>query len=64
MSRPLSAMSGSGSTSHRKYNMEIIPKTVNYQPDGTGRDTYVKTSNGGFSKEWNNNFNSKPTSKE
>jgi len=58
MSRPLSAMSSDGK---RKYNMEIIPKTVNYGPDGSGRDTYIKSSNGGFFKEWNNNFNSKST---
>jgi len=64
MSRPLSAMSGNGNTGIRKYSREIIPKSVNYQPDGTGRDSYVKVSNGGFFKEWNNNYISKPTGKE
>lgn len=64
MSRPLSAMSNTGSSTQRKYNMEINPKTVNYQPDGSGRDTYVKIGNGGFFKDWNNNYNSKSTSKK
>ncbi len=61
MSRPVSAMSIDGK---RKYNMEIIPKTVNYGTDGSGRDTYIKMSNGGFHKEWNNNLNSKSTGKK
>lgn len=64
MSRPLSAMSNSGNNGTRKINNEIIPKTVNYCPDGSGRDTYVKMSNGGFFKEWNNNFNPKSTGKK
>jgi len=64
MSRPLSAISNTGNNGNRKYNLELIPKIVNYQPDGSGRDTYIKTSNGGFFKEWNNNFNSKSTGKK
>ena len=64
MSRPQSAINYTGSNFNRKYNMEIIPKTVNYYPDGSGRDTYVKISNGGFFKEWNNTFHGKSTGKE
>lgn len=67
MSRPLSAANYNSSKMNnfnKKFTLEIIPKTVNYHGDGTGRDGYIKFSNGGFHKDWNNNFLSKSTSKK
>ena len=65
MSRPLSACNNKTSLTNfnTKFSMEIIPKTVNYHPDGMGRDSYIKSSNGGFLKEWSNNYRNQPTSK-
>jgi hypothetical protein len=56
-SRPLSASTvesfGQFST---KKNLEMNPKVSHYHSDGTGRDAYIKLSNGGFRKTWDNNF--------
>jgi len=35
--------------SHQK-NPRIVPKTHYYLPDGTGRDYYVKTDDGGLNR--------------
>ena len=37
-------------------DININPKVSNYQPDGYGRDTYIKVPNGGFRHTWNNNY--------
>lgn len=64
ISRPKSATNrGAPSLDNFKSRYEIIPKTINYTPDGSGRDGYIKKSNGGIFKEWSNDFTSKPASK-
>ena len=46
---------GSRAYPHNKdYRMN--PKVAMYQPDGYGRDTYIKEPNGGFRKEWTNKY--------
>ena len=36
---------------HRSFNpLELNPKVANYQTNGTGRDTYIRVDNGGFTK--------------
>ena len=56
-SRP---MSGSTTTSFGQFttkrNLEMNPKVSHYHSDGSGRDAYIKFSNGGFRKTWDNNF--------
>jgi hypothetical protein len=62
-SRPKSATnSRSSSLINFKSRYEITPKTIKYSTDGSGRDGYITKSNGGFFKEWCNDFHSKPTS--
>ena len=63
MSRPKSATNRGSSLDNFKSRYEIISKTTNYTPDGSGRDGYIKKSNGGFFNQWSNDFTSKPTSK-
>ena len=62
-SRPNSATNRASSLINFKSRYEITPKTVMYSVDGSGRDGYIKKSNGGYFKEWSNDFYSKPASK-
>lgn len=41
------------SKNHTLNTKEINPKVANYQTNGTGRDTYIRTNNGGFTKSSN-----------
>ena len=64
MSRPLSAHSytsfGHQNTKTPNY-LEINPKVSNYNSNGSGRDSYIKMSNGGFSRSWNNTYHNSNT---
>lgn len=56
--RPFSSTSttahfGSRCEKHLK-DFHMNPKVAMYQTDGFGRDTYIKESNGGFRKAWEN----------
>lgn len=51
--RPLSASTSASFGSKCQYkskDLSMTPKVVIYQSNGTGRDSYVKKSNGGFTK--------------
>ena len=60
--RPKSATNRGTTLDNFKSRYEITPKTVIYSADGSGRDGYIKKTNGGGFKEWSNDFHSKPTS--
>jgi hypothetical protein len=56
-SRPMSASTASSFGNLRKSpNLEMNPKVSNYQSNGTGRDSYINFSNGGFRRTWQNNY--------
>ena len=64
MSRPLSAHSIASfgqQYARTPNNLELKPKVSNYNSNGSGRDSYIKMSNGGFSKSWNNNYHNSNT---
>ncbi len=56
-SRPMSATTATSfGQSTVKKNLEMNPKVSHYHSNGSGRDGYIKLSNGGFRKTWENNF--------
>lgn len=57
-SRPMSATTASSFGNFKQSkNLEMNPKVSNYQSNGSGRDSYIKMGNGGFTKTAeNNNF--------
>jgi hypothetical protein len=57
--RPMSpgGMSTFGNTKTTK-DLSMTPKVAHYSSNGSGRDSYINFSNGGFRKKWENNYTS------
>lgn len=65
MSRPMSGRTtytSFGYKSSPDYN--INPKVANYQTNGSGRDSYIKCSNGGFRRTWDNGYKNSTSRKK
>jgi hypothetical protein len=57
--RPLSASTATsfgGKFNHTTKDFHMNPKVSNYQTNGSGRDSYIISDNGGFRRTWENNY--------